>query len=152
MAAETENTEGRGSHRRTLVGTVTSDKMQKTVVVMVTHRVKSVAYKKYMTKRVKYKAHNEQNDVHVGDKDAIVSDGSFFDLNMLGQVGVIPGWPGAEVAPPQPMKVQTRAVLDRYRANGGSYTEVALPDAGHAPHLDEADAFVAALVRHIAGR
>lgn len=87
-----------------------------------------------------------------GDKDAIVSDGSFFDLNMLGQVGVIPGWPGADVAPPQPMKVQTRAVLDRYRANGGSYTEVALPEAGHAPHLDEPETFVARLVQHISSR
>lgn len=87
-----------------------------------------------------------------GDKDAIVSDGSFFDLNMLGQVGVIPGWPGADVAPPQPMKVQTRAVLDRYRANGGTYREVALPEAGHAPHLDEADAFVAELVQLISSR
>lgn len=84
-----------------------------------------------------------------GEKDAIVSDGSFFDLNMLGQVGVIPGWPGADVAPPQPMKTQTRAVLDRYRANGGEYREVALPDAGHAPHLDEADVFVAELSRQI---
>lgn len=84
-----------------------------------------------------------------GDKDAIVSDASFFDLNTLGQAGVIPGWPGDEVAPPQPMKVQTRAVLERYAANGGTFREVALPEAGHAPHLDEHDAFVAELVRHI---
>lgn len=84
-----------------------------------------------------------------GEKDAIVSDSSFFDLNMLGQVGVIPGWPGAEIAPPQPMKAQTRAVLDRYRENGGTYREVALPEAGHAPHLDEADTFDAELARHI---
>jgi pimeloyl-ACP methyl ester carboxylesterase len=86
-----------------------------------------------------------------GEKDAIVSDGSFFDLYMLGQLGVIPGWPGADVAPPQPMKAQTRAVLDRYRANGGTYREVALSEAGHAPHLDEPDAFVAELVEHISG-
>jgi pimeloyl-ACP methyl ester carboxylesterase len=85
-----------------------------------------------------------------GEKDAIVSDASFFDLNVLGQAGVIPGWPGADVAPPQPMKVQTRAVLDRYRANGGSYREVALPDAGHAVHLDEAATFDAELAQHIA--
>jgi small subunit ribosomal protein S17 len=73
--AETQKTdteEGRGSHRRTLIGTVTSDKMNKTVVVLVTRRVKSVAYGKYMTKRVKYKAHNEQNDVHTGDRVEIV--------------------------------------------------------------------------------
>lgn len=84
-----------------------------------------------------------------GDKDAIVGDASFFDLNTLGQAGVIPGWPGEEVAPFQPMKAQTRAFLERYRANGGEAREVAFPDAGHAPHLDEADAFVRELVRHL---
>ncbi|OAN33101.1 alpha/beta fold hydrolase [Microbacterium sp. H83] len=84
-----------------------------------------------------------------GEKDAIVSDASFFDLNQLGLLGVVPGWPGADVAPPQPMILQTRAVLDRYVANGGSYREVALPDAGHAPHLDEAEVFDAELARHL---
>ncbi len=58
----------RRSARRQLIGTVTSDKMQKTVVVMVTHRVKSNQYHKYMTKRVKYKVHAPNNDVHVGDR------------------------------------------------------------------------------------
>jgi pimeloyl-ACP methyl ester carboxylesterase len=84
-----------------------------------------------------------------GEKDAIVSDASFFDLNQLGLLGVIPGWPGADVAPPQPMVTQTRAVLDRYAANGGTYREVVLPDAGHAPHLDEAETFDRELAAHI---
>jgi pimeloyl-ACP methyl ester carboxylesterase len=84
-----------------------------------------------------------------GVEDAIVSDGSFFDLNMLGKVGVIPGWPGDEIAPPQPMVAQTRAVLDRYRDAGGAFTELALEDSGHAPHLDQAAAFDAALAAHI---
>lgn len=84
-----------------------------------------------------------------GEKDAIVSDASFFDLNQLGLLGVIPGWPGAEVAPPQPMVAQTRAVLERYAANGGTYREVALPDAGHAPHLDEPEIFDTELAAHI---
>ncbi len=70
-AEETQPNEGHAK-RRTLVGLVTSDKMQKTVVVMVTHRVRSQAYKKYMTKRVKYKAHSENNDFHVGDRVEIV--------------------------------------------------------------------------------
>ena len=73
--AETQNQEtaaSRGSHRRSFVGTVTSDKMNKTVVVMVTHRVRSLQYKKYMTKRVKYKAHSENNDFHTGDRVEIV--------------------------------------------------------------------------------
>ena len=67
-----DKNEGRGSHRRTLVGTVTSDKMQKTVVVVVTRRVKSGMYQKYVIKKVKYKAHSENNDVHTGDKVEIV--------------------------------------------------------------------------------
>ncbi len=58
----------RASHRRKLVGVVTSDKMQKTVVVQVTRRVRSQQYKKYMTKRVKYKAHSEANEFHIGDR------------------------------------------------------------------------------------
>jgi pimeloyl-ACP methyl ester carboxylesterase len=85
-----------------------------------------------------------------GEKDAIVSDGSFFDLAMLGKAGIIPGWPGEDLAPPQPMIQQTRAVLERYAANGGSYREVVLPEAGHAVHLDEASAFETALAAHIA--
>ncbi|WP_251442622.1 alpha/beta fold hydrolase [Microbacterium sp. USTB-Y] len=84
-----------------------------------------------------------------GDKDAIVSDASFFDLNHLGALGVIPGWPGEDVAPAQPMVTQTRAVLDRYAAAGGEYREVALPEAGHAPHLDEAAAFDRELAAHL---
>jgi small subunit ribosomal protein S17 len=68
--SETTNPEHkhRRSARRQLVGLVTSDKMQKTVVVIVSHRVRSVQYKKYMTKRVKYKAHDEKNEYHVGDR------------------------------------------------------------------------------------
>ena len=81
-----------------------------------------------------------------GEKDAIVSDASFFDLNTLGAAGIVPGWPGAEVAPSQPMVSQTRAVLQRYAANAGSYRELALPETGHSPHLEQQDAFVEALV------
>jgi len=54
--------------RRKLVGLITSDKMDKTVVVRVTHRVRSAQYLKYMTKRVKYKAHDEKNEYKTGDK------------------------------------------------------------------------------------
>ncbi len=61
-------TESHDSRRRTLEGVVTSDKMQKTVVVLVTHRVRSQQYKKYMTRRVKYKAHSENNEFKTGDK------------------------------------------------------------------------------------
>lgn len=84
-----------------------------------------------------------------GLDDAIVSDTSFFDLNFLGQIGVIPGWPGAEAAPPQPMITQTRAVLDAYAAAGGSYEELAWAECGHGPHLDKPAEFDAALAKHV---
>lgn len=85
-----------------------------------------------------------------GTDDAIVSDTSFSDLGYLGQIGAIPGWPGDEVAPPQPMKVQTRAVLDRYQKNGGEYREVEIAECGHSPHLEHPTVFAEALHSHIA--
>jgi len=69
---QTEKPLDRRGTRRTMVGVVLSDKMQKTRVVVVTHRVKHGAYKKYVTKRVKYKAHDEKNETRAGDRVAIV--------------------------------------------------------------------------------
>src|SRR5262245_52242285 len=79
MATTTENTttpaaassRKRGA-RRTMIGVVTSDKMQKTRIVLVTHRVQHGAYGKYVTKRVKYKVHDEQNQTRSGDQVEIV--------------------------------------------------------------------------------
>ena len=84
-----------------------------------------------------------------GVDDVIVSDTSYFDVNFLGQLGAIPGWPGADVAPPQPMIGQTRAVLDAYAANGGSYREVALENCGHSPHLEHPDVVRAEILEHL---
>jgi pimeloyl-ACP methyl ester carboxylesterase len=82
-----------------------------------------------------------------GDRDVIVSDTSLFDMAYLGQLGVVPGWPGAEDCPPQPMVGQTRAVLDRYAAAGGSYREVVYPDCGHSPHIEFPSEVAAELLR-----
>lgn len=84
-----------------------------------------------------------------GTDDAIVSDASYFDLNHLGALGVIPGWPGADVAPAQPMVSQTRDVLERYRDAGGEFTELELADCGHSPQLEKPVEFDAALHAHI---
>lgn len=73
-----------------------------------------------------------------GAEDAIVSDRSFFDLGFLGQQGYIPGWPGEDVYPPQPMVKQTRYVLESYKRNGGSYEEYVVEQAGHSPHIEKA--------------
>jgi pimeloyl-ACP methyl ester carboxylesterase len=84
-----------------------------------------------------------------GDADAIVSDASLFDLAQLGALGAVPGWPGADVCPPQPMVAQTRAVLDRYAACGGTCREVVLPGVGHSPHVERPREFLVALLEHL---
>ena len=84
-----------------------------------------------------------------GDADQIVSDTSVFDLAFLGSVGAVPGWPGADDFPPQPMVTQTRSVLDRYAATGGAYREVVFPDVGHSPHVERPQEFAVALLEHL---
>jgi small subunit ribosomal protein S17 len=54
--------------RRKLVGRVTSDKMDKTVVVEVVRRAPAPLYKKYVKHRERYKAHDETNQYKVGDR------------------------------------------------------------------------------------
>jgi pimeloyl-ACP methyl ester carboxylesterase len=81
-----------------------------------------------------------------GKADAIISDASFYDLNHLGQLGIVPGWPGAEVAPAQEMVSQTRDVLNAYAAAGGDVREVALQGVGHSAHLEAPAEFRHALL------
>ncbi len=54
--------------RKTKVGVVTSDKMDKTIVVLVERITRYPIYKKYIRKRKKYKAHDEKNECLVGDR------------------------------------------------------------------------------------
>ncbi|MEG0545568.1 MAG: 30S ribosomal protein S17 [Oscillospiraceae bacterium] len=54
--------------RKTQIGIVTSDKMDKTVVVSIKDRVKHPLYKKIVNHTVKLKAHDEKNECGVGDK------------------------------------------------------------------------------------
>ncbi|MBR2455486.1 MAG: 30S ribosomal protein S17 [Clostridia bacterium] len=54
--------------RKTQVGIVTSDKMDKTVVVSIKDRVKHPLYSKIVNKTVKIKAHDENNECGVGDR------------------------------------------------------------------------------------
>ena len=85
-----------------------------------------------------------------GDSDIMVSDTSLCDFGYLGQAGIVPGWPGVEVIPPQPMVSQTRHVLDRYAANGGAYREAVL-SGGHGCHLESPTEFMAAVDELLAG-
>ena len=86
-----------------------------------------------------------------GDRDNLVSDQSYSDLATLGMMGVIPGYPGIETFPPQPMVSQTRAVLEAYRKNGGSYQEVVMENCAHASHLENPERFISEVVRFIGG-
>ncbi len=54
--------------RKTRVGLVVSDKMDKTIVVAVADRVKHPLYGKIIDRTYKLKAHDENNECHVGDR------------------------------------------------------------------------------------
>jgi len=84
-----------------------------------------------------------------GDRDQVISDTSTSEPGYLGKLGLIPGWPGDDVFPPQPMLEQTRAVLERYAAAGGSYREVVIRDAAHIPFIERPDAFNEVLHAHL---
>jgi small subunit ribosomal protein S17 len=58
--------------RRKLIGKVTSDKMDKTVVVEVIRKAPDPVYKKYIRTRHRFKAHDETNQYKVGDRVEIV--------------------------------------------------------------------------------
>ena len=53
--------------RKERVGVVTSDKMEKSIVVSVERRVKHPKYGKFVKKTTKFVAHDEKNDCHIGD-------------------------------------------------------------------------------------
>lgn len=76
-----------------------------------------------------------------GSHDLAVSDAAASCPGALGAAGMIPGWPGAEIFPPQPMLGQTRAVLDSYAAAGGTYQEVVIEDTGHVPFIEKPEEF-----------
>ena len=63
---------GERGKRKTLTGVVSSDKMDKTVIVMVNRLVLHPVYKKYVRKRKKVKAHDEKNECRIGDKVLLI--------------------------------------------------------------------------------
>ena len=73
MTETQEQTTTEQRQRRVLLGTVVSDKMEKTIVVQVQRRFKHPRYRKYVSERVRYKAHDENNEAKTGDTVRIVS-------------------------------------------------------------------------------
>lgn len=84
-----------------------------------------------------------------GAEDQIVSDNSLFDVGTLGKMGAIPGYPGEDVFPPQPMIGQTRTVLEKYAEAGGAFEEVVFENCGHSPYIELPDAFNQRFHKHI---
>ena len=64
--------ENRTSSRKTRIGTVVSDKMDKTAVILVEDRVRHPLYKKIVKRSIKLKAHDEGNQCGIGDKVRIM--------------------------------------------------------------------------------
>ncbi|OGP61302.1 MAG: 30S ribosomal protein S17 [Deltaproteobacteria bacterium RBG_13_49_15] len=57
--------------KRQFTGTIVSDKMDKTVIVLVERLIKHPLYMKYIRRRAKFSAHDEANECHIGDKVVI---------------------------------------------------------------------------------
>src|SRR5690606_15458458 len=73
MTETQEQTTAEQRQRRVVLGTVVSVKMEKTIVVQVQRRFKHPRYRKYVSERVRYKAHDENNEAKTGDTVRIVS-------------------------------------------------------------------------------
>jgi pimeloyl-ACP methyl ester carboxylesterase len=71
-----------------------------------------------------------------GARDVVVANGSPWEMGTLGQAGLVPGWPGPDAFPPQPMVGQIRAVLERYREAGGRVEVEIFEESGHFPPID----------------
>lgn len=74
-----------------------------------------------------------------GTADIVVADSSAWEMGTLGQMGLVPGWPGADVFPPQQMVTQIRNVLTSYGDAGGSVQMEMFEGSGHGPVFDAAE-------------
>lgn len=88
-------------------------------------------------------AANSRTDVLwiYGAQDLAVSNSAASDPGTWGPVGEVPGYPGPEAYPPQPMMKQIRRFLDDYTRHDGRYQEVAVEGSGHVPFITHPDEF-----------
>ena len=86
-----------------------------------------------------------------GADDVAVSDSAASDPGTWGPTGRLPGYPGLEVYPPQPMMGQIRTLLTDYLARGGSYQEVAIRNSGHVPFMSHPEEFNRVFHTHLLG-
>ncbi|MGD8577682.1 MAG: alpha/beta hydrolase [Lysobacterales bacterium] len=76
-----------------------------------------------------------------GAEDVAVSNSAASDPGTWGPTGRLPGYPGPERYPPQPMMEQIRTLLQAYERRGGRYREVAVEGSGHVPFMSHPEAF-----------
>ncbi len=76
-----------------------------------------------------------------GSHDLAVADRAAGDPGTWGPTNLVPGYPGEDAYPSQPMLAQTRAVLDQYANAGGSYREVVIDGCGHVPFIEKSESF-----------
>jgi pimeloyl-ACP methyl ester carboxylesterase len=76
-----------------------------------------------------------------GSADAVIADGSAWEMGTLGSLEAVPGWPGVEIFPPQLMVSQIRDVLDAYAERGGRVRAEWFEGSGHGPMFDAAERF-----------
>ncbi|HYO88511.1 MAG TPA: alpha/beta hydrolase [Candidatus Limnocylindrales bacterium] len=84
-----------------------------------------------------------------GLDDTIVNDKSPYDYATYGILGLIPGYPGEEIAPQTLMLGQTRAVLEKYAAHGGQFREEPFAECGHSAYLEYPEKFNALFHEHL---
>ncbi|MDZ7806625.1 MAG: alpha/beta hydrolase [Gracilimonas sp.] len=84
-----------------------------------------------------------------GTHDNIVSDESHFDIGVLGNMGLIEGYPGTDKYPAQPMVSQTRKVLQEYEKESGSFREALMENTGHTPFIEQPEVFLEQFLKHV---
>lgn len=84
-----------------------------------------------------------------GAHDMAVCNHAGSDPGTWGPSGRLPGFPGREAYPPQPMMDQIRKLLDEYRLRGGACQEVAIEGSGHVPFITHPMEFNSVFHAHI---
>jgi len=87
-----------------------------------------------------------------GSDDTVVADNSGWDTGNLGKLGVLPGWPGPNIFPPQLMASQIRNVLKQYEVQGGKVKIEIFEGSGHGPLFDASEHFCDVFYSHLASK
>jgi len=115
---------------RKIVGTVTSDVQDKTIVVAVARRVTHPVYGKQYTVTKKFAAHDEDNKAHIGDKVEIVESRPFsknktWQLSRIVETGHATVELKEDTADVLPAKVDEQATVKKTRATAKGAEEAA---------------------------